>query len=97
MILSNRQLYIITAIFFLAASLATMRPAHAADLQLADVYGVAIKGYDPVAYFTVGKAVKGKPAHAIEWNEATWHFSSEKHRDMFAANPQKYAPNHGGF
>ena len=62
-----------------------------------EVLGVAIQGYDPVAYFTEGKPMRGTPEHAFKWNEATWYFVSNKHRDMFAASPEKYAPNHGGF
>lgn len=62
-----------------------------------DVFGVAIQGYDTVAYFTMHQAVRGIPGFYHDWNEARWYFSSAKHRDMFAAEPEKYAPNHGGF
>ena len=61
------------------------------------VYGVAIKGYDPVAYFTENRAVKGNSAYSHDWNEASWYFSTPEHRDLFAANPERYAPKHGGF
>jgi YHS domain-containing protein len=69
----------------------------ATDKPNTKVYGVAIKGYDPVAYFTDGHAVKGKSEYSYNWNEASWYFSKPENRDLFAANPQKYAPNHGGF
>jgi YHS domain-containing protein len=59
--------------------------------------GVAIKGYDPVAYFTDGKAVKGAAQFQHAWGGAAWHFASAEHRDAFAADPQKYAPRYGGF
>jgi YHS domain-containing protein len=59
--------------------------------------GVAIKGYDTVAYFTAGKPVKGDEQFAYEWNGAKWLFSSTKHRDLFAADPEKYAPQYGGY
>jgi YHS domain-containing protein len=62
-----------------------------------DTFGIAIKGYDPVAYFTESRAVKGNSEIAHIWNEAEWFFASTEHRDMFASNPKKYAPNHGGF
>lgn len=62
-----------------------------------DVFGIAIKGYDTVAYFTEGRVVQGKSEFSYTWNEAEWHFSSVEHRDLFAANPEKYAPNHTGF
>ena len=57
---------------------------------------VAIKGYDPVAYFTEGRATKGSPDIAFSWNEAEWHFASDAHRDMFVADPEQYAPQFGG-
>ena len=58
---------------------------------------VAIKGYDTVAYFTQGRPVKGKAEFAHSWNGAQWHFASAAHRDMFAADPERYAPQFGGF
>lgn len=57
----------------------------------------AIKGYDPVAYFTQGRAVKGSDAHSFRWRDAEWHFSSAEHRDAFAAAPDRYAPQYGGY
>jgi YHS domain-containing protein len=62
-----------------------------------DVLGVAIQGYDPVAYFTEGHPVKGNSNFSYIWNEAEWYFSNAEHRKLFAANPKKYAPNHGGW
>ncbi len=59
--------------------------------------GVAIKGYDAVAYFIDSKPMKGSSDHVYEWNGATWRFSSEKHRALFAANPEMYAPQYGGY
>ena len=59
--------------------------------------GVAIKGTDPVGYFTEGRAVRGSADHALEWNGATWHFASAQNRALFEANPEKYAPKYGGY
>lgn len=59
--------------------------------------GTAIKGYDPVAYFTDGKPVKGTKGFAHAWNGATWLFASAANRDAFAADPAKYAPQYGGY
>lgn len=59
--------------------------------------GVAIEGYDPVAYFTDGRPVEGKKGFETEWNGATWRFASAEHRDLFAADPGKYAPQYGGY
>ena len=61
------------------------------------LFGVAIKGYDPVAYFADGKPLKGDSKFAHDWNGATWHFASAAHRDTFKAAPEKYAPQFGGY
>ncbi|MEM7357764.1 MAG: YHS domain-containing (seleno)protein [Pseudomonadota bacterium] len=57
----------------------------------------AIKGYDTVAYFTEGKPVKGDEEFSTEYNEATWLFSSQENLDLFKADPEKYAPQYGGY
>lgn len=57
----------------------------------------AIKGYDPVAYFTDGKPVKGDPGITFDWHGAAWHFATAAHRDLFIGNPEKYAPQYGGY
>ena len=59
--------------------------------------GVAIKGYDPVAYFLEAKPVKGADEFTHEWNGAEWRFASAANRDKFAAEPVKYAPQFGGY
>ncbi len=59
--------------------------------------GIALKGYDTVAYFTKGKAVKGKKAFEYHWKDARWRFANEQHRKMFKADPEKYAPRYGGY
>lgn len=60
-------------------------------------FGGAISGYDPVAYFTQGKPVKGKSAHTLKYKGATWKFSSEKNKQAFKNSPNKYAPKYGGY
>lgn len=59
--------------------------------------GKAIKGYDPVAYFTDGGPRKGDKQFTHEWKGATWFFASAAHRDAFAKEPEKYAPQYGGY
>lgn len=59
--------------------------------------GVAIRGYDPVAYFTEHRPVRGNAAFHHAWHGATWRFASAAHRDLFAAHPERYAPAYGGF
>ena len=60
-------------------------------------WGVAIKGYDTVAYHTEGRATKGQRKYSQEWNDAKWYFASAENRDLFAANPERYAPQYGGY
>ena len=59
--------------------------------------GIAIKGTDPVAYFRQGQPVTGSTQFTYQWGGATWRFSSAENRDLFAANPERYAPQYGGF
>ena len=59
--------------------------------------GVAIRGYDTVAYFTQGKPVEGNDKFSTSWSDATWKFSSQEHLDLFIASPEKYAPQYGGY
>jgi len=81
------------AVLFLAAAVFVRaeKPVNATFL------GVAIKGYDPVAYFADGKPEKGDSDYACEWNGAEWRFASAAHRDLFKADPAKYAPQYGGY
>jgi YHS domain-containing protein len=58
--------------------------------------GLALQGYDPVAYFQKGEPVKGGPAFTAEWSGATFRFASDENRKMFQAAPEKYAPQYGG-
>ena len=53
---------------------------------------LAIKGYDPVAYFTVGRPVRGLPTIGYEWDEHRYLFSRPEHRELFKADPVRYAP-----
>jgi YHS domain-containing protein len=59
--------------------------------------GLAIHGYDPVAYFTEGAAIEGKGDITAEHNGATYRFASEAHRSQFLENPAKYLPQYGGY
>jgi hypothetical protein len=58
---------------------------------------LAVDGYDPVAYFTEGKPVEGKKEFSYDWNGAKWRFASAANRELFAAEPPKYAPQYGGY
>lgn len=70
---------------------ATGRPAVADEIPL------AIKGYDPVAYFSDGKPVRGLSGFEYQWDDYRWHFASVAHREMFKADPVRYAPQFGNY
>jgi YHS domain-containing protein len=63
----------------------------------ADSVPLAINGYDPVAYFTEGKPVRGLPEIEYEWDEHFYRFSSAEHRERFKADPVQYAPQFANF
>ena len=83
-----------TALLF--AVIVFVTPAHAVD-PVFNVDGKAIRGYDPVAYFTQEKAVPGSGDQTFEYQGTTWQFSSAENRELFAADPEKYAPAYGGY
>ncbi len=58
---------------------------------------LAVSGHDPVAYFTMGKPVEGSADHEYEWNGATWRFASQENLESFKADPEKFAPQYGGY
>jgi len=58
---------------------------------------LAIHGYDPVAYFTKGKATKGIGKYSATHEGAIYNFSSKTNRDKFKSNPEKFAPQFGGY
>jgi enamine deaminase RidA (YjgF/YER057c/UK114 family) len=58
---------------------------------------LSISGYDPVAYFTDGKPIKGKSEFEYLWHELRWHFANGEHRDLFAKNPDRYTPQYDGY
>ncbi len=74
----------------LAAAAALVDPVNASR-------GVALKGHDPVAYFTQGMPVKGSPEFTHTWMGAVWRFTSAGNRDAFASDPVRFAPQYGGY
>jgi YHS domain-containing protein len=58
---------------------------------------VAIKGFDPVSYWTDGKPTEGSKEFTTEWHGGTWRFSSQENLDLFKGEPEKYAPQYGGY
>ncbi len=71
--------------------------AHAQKSEIFVKDDAAIRGYDAVAYFTAGKPVKGTKEFAVSYKGAAWYFSSKQNADAFKANPEKYAPQYGGY
>ena len=86
--------------FFVQALAALAAAVFVTAVQAGEFFekeGVALRGYDAVAYVKDGKAVKGSPQYKLEYKGSGFHFSSQAHRDAFAADPVKYAPQYGGF
>ena len=68
--------------------------------QKAEIFsheGKAIRGYDPVAFFTQQMPVKGSPAFEYKWKDAVWQFASKENKEAFEKDPTKYAPQFGGY
>jgi len=59
--------------------------------------GIAIRGYDTVAYFTDSAPIKGASEFSTEWKDAIWHFASQQHLDAFNDDQERYAPQFGGY
>jgi len=98
--MTSRRTLVGVFLFVLAAfalgAIGAAAPARA-GMTVYTADGAAIGGYDPVAYFTDGKPVPGKAEYSHDWMGVTWRFASAGHRDAFAAEPEKYAPQYGGF
>ena len=87
--LSRRTAFVLITV--MAAS-----PWLASSVRAQDVV-LAIKGYDPVAYFTDGRPVQGLPDFEYVWDDHVYRFASAEHRNMFKADPVRYAPQFGNF
>lgn len=87
-----KKMYLVVVLF-----LAGMFALHAQKAEVFSNNGVAINGYDAVAYFTKGQPVKGDSKFSLSWNNATWYFASKEDADLFKADPAKYAPQYGGY
>jgi YHS domain-containing protein len=95
-------LIIATATLLLSVAGSTMAAERINTLEKKTFFGyeangIAIRGYDTVAYFTQSKPVEGSDEFTTEWSGATWKFSSQEHLDLFVADPEKYAPQYGGY
>ncbi len=70
---------------------------HGQTVQVFNTNGVAIRGYDAVAYFVDKAAVQGSKDFSFNWQEVEWHFKDQKNLEAFKSNPEKYAPQFGGY
>lgn len=91
----RKSLYFLTLFLILIG--ACSAPAAALPPINMDESGAAIHGYDTVAYFTDGKPTLGSREFSHEWNGAKWLFSSREHLESFKADPERYAPQFGGY
>jgi YHS domain-containing protein len=92
---SRAAVIVIIALF--AAACGSLAYNSATQFISKSADGLAIEGYDAVAYRTIESAAQGKPEYEFVWNGAKWLFVSEENRARFAANPESYAPEYGGF
>ena len=83
--------------FILVLIIACSAPVGPAHNINKDSNGNAIKGYDTVSYFTEGKPTKGSEEYQVQWQGARWLFSSEENLKLFQSDPEKYAPQYGGY
>jgi len=82
----------------IVASFAISSVTFAADIDVStDANDLAIHGYDAVSYFTDSKATKGNQKYTATYKSAIYQFSSEENRNQFKQNPEKFAPQFGGF
>lgn len=93
-----RRLMLTTPMAIAAAAL-PFGTAHAKDdpVYTGTFSNLAVGGHDPVAYFTEGRPVKGERQYSLKHLGAEWRFASAANRDAFAADPQRYAPQYGGY
>ena len=97
-----RKVLVFSCLFAILFSLRIFaeEPSVGGKLKADPIYqsaGLAIHGYDPVAYFQDQKPVKGKKEFEYSWMGATWRFSTAENLEQFKATPQKYSPQYGGY
>jgi hypothetical protein len=96
MVMRNRHVRtalgaLVLSLSFSLAVVAGRQPARYLDR------GLALSGYDAVAYFTESRAVKGSPEFEVPWDGARWRFVSAANRDRFLREPARFAPQFGGY
>ena len=94
--LNKRTIIAFATAIALTAGAAVVPAAAGPDVN-ATITGLALRGYDPVAYFIDGKPIPGDYRITARYNEATYRFASQEHKILFETNPVKYLPQYGGF
>jgi YHS domain-containing protein len=92
-----RLLTVTGLVLLFAAGFATAPAANADTPYNVNLFGIAIKGYDPVAYFTQGEPVKGDKEFQVDWEGATWRFANAANLETFKGDPEKHTPRYGGY
>lgn len=93
-----RHFTVLLAVLTLVLTQFVLTPAQAEQEPVyQSFFGTAIDGTDPISYFDEGRPIEGDSGITYEWNNATWRFTSVENRDRFAASPEKYAPQYGGY
>ncbi|WP_428408227.1 YHS domain-containing (seleno)protein [Hyphococcus sp.] len=87
----------LAAVAFLVAAIAPAAAFAEDPVYTGRFSNLAVDGYDPVAYFTEGEPVKGDKNFAADYNGAQWRFASADNLAAFKADPEKYAPQYGGY
>ena len=93
----NFRIKCLVTVFFLLPTLFSCAKSSSISRVNVTSEGIAIKGYDPVAYFTGQGPLKGNPEFEYIWNGARWRFSSAANRESFMQEPEKYSPRYGGY
>ena len=92
-----KKLVLLSCLFLLNACFAASKEGQVNTHNVDGDANIAIKGYDPVAYFTKSEPTLGSEKFEYKWSGAKWRFSSQENKEMFKNSPEKYAPQYGGF
>lgn len=97
-LLAGGVLVVMAGVVWSALLLTTQGPVlEAPEIYVNSATGIAINGYDPVAYFTDAAPVQGSEEFTTTWRDAPWYFASAENRDLFVSDPDRYAPQYGGW
>ncbi|HET9056006.1 MAG TPA: YHS domain-containing (seleno)protein [Chitinophagaceae bacterium] len=91
-----KKIFLAVLVLFVSVSVFSQEALRKKQFNI-DKKGIAIGGYDPVAYFKQGKAVEGNKANAVVFEGVTYYFSSVENKEEFKKNPSKYEPEYGGW